>query len=235
VVVYHPYGTGRVLTVEGAGMWRWAFLPPQYQKQEEVYRTLWHSLLRWLVSGSGLMPGQKMMLRAEKLSFSADEPAGVTVLLREEAVKDQLPQIELTSPAGGAPRNFSPAPTSDQPGVFHVDFGKLPEGRYGVRIVGAPSTDSFSRTVFDVQRFGEEELNLKARPDLMRRIAEDSGGAVLNADAAGELEARFAEHLLRIRPPRTQRTSAWDRAWVRAAIIGVWGASWWLRRSAGLV
>ena len=45
-----------VVVIEGAGMWRWAFLPPQYQKQEEIYGGLWHSMLRWLVSATGLMP-----------------------------------------------------------------------------------------------------------------------------------------------------------------------------------
>ncbi len=234
-VIYQPYGSGRVVVIEGAGMWRWAFLPPQYQKQEEIYRTLWHSLLRWLVAGGGLMPGQTMMLRAEKLSFAAGEPVGVSLLLREEAAHGRLPDVELTPGSGGPSKTYAPAPLPDEPGAFHVDFGKLPEGRYQARVVGAGAADSFSHTVFDVQRFGEEELNLKARPDLMQRIADDSGGAVLGDDPAGELAARFSEHLARARPPRTRRTTAWDRAWILSAIIAVWGASWWLRRSAGLV
>ena len=95
VVVYQPYGSGRVVVIEGAGMWRWAFLPPQYQKQEEVYPALWHSMLRWLVSGVGLMPGQKMSLRIEKLSFSNSEPATATVLVREEAQKGTPLAVEL--------------------------------------------------------------------------------------------------------------------------------------------
>ena len=45
-VVFHPYGIGRVVAVEGAGMWRWAFLPPEYQSQEIAYASLWHSMMR---------------------------------------------------------------------------------------------------------------------------------------------------------------------------------------------
>ena len=234
-VIYQPYGAGRVVVIEGAGMWRWAFLPPQYQKQEEVYRTLWHSLLRWLVSGAGLMPGQKMMLRAEKLSFATGESAGVSLLLREEAVKGPLPEIEMKAESGGEVRKFTPVAVADEPGSFHIDFGKLPEGRYQANVAGAAKDDSFSRIVFDVRRFGEEELNLSARPDLMKRIADDSGGAVLSANESSELARAFTEHLNRIRPPRSQRTTAWDKWWILAAVIGVWGASWWLRRSGGLV
>ena len=234
-VIFQPYGGGRVVVIEGAGMWRWAFLPPQYQKQEEVYRTLWHSLMRWLVSGAGLMPGQKMMLRAEKLSFAAGESAGVSMLMREEAVKGQAPAIELRAESGGGIRKFTPVAVADEPGSFHVDFGKLPEGRYQAQVAGAAKEDSFSRIVFDVRRQGEEELNISARPDLIKRIADDSGGAVLAGDAPAELARAFSEHLARIRPPRSQRTTAWDRWWILAAVIGVWGASWWLRRSGGLV
>src|SRR5206468_13045082 len=33
--IYQPYGSGRVVVIEGAGMWRWAFLPPQYRDHEQ--------------------------------------------------------------------------------------------------------------------------------------------------------------------------------------------------------
>jgi hypothetical protein len=66
VMVYQPVGNGRVVVVEGAGMWRWAFLPPEHQKREEVHGSLWRSLVRWLVANVGLLPGQKLSLRADK-------------------------------------------------------------------------------------------------------------------------------------------------------------------------
>src|SRR5439155_8948943 len=49
-VTYQQYGSGRVVVIEGAGMWRWSFLPAERQEQEETYRMLWRGLLRWLVS-----------------------------------------------------------------------------------------------------------------------------------------------------------------------------------------
>ena len=38
VVTSMPLGTGRVVVVEGAGMWRWAFMAPQYDRHEPVLR-----------------------------------------------------------------------------------------------------------------------------------------------------------------------------------------------------
>src|SRR5262249_36989971 len=72
-VAYEPYGTGRVVAIEGSGMWRWAFLPPQYQKADRIYESLWQSLMRWLVSSAGLVPGQNLALRTDKVLYSAGE------------------------------------------------------------------------------------------------------------------------------------------------------------------
>ena len=95
-----------------------------------------------------------------------------------------------------------------------------------------------ARVVFhcvQVGAFGEEELNLEARPDLMARIAADSDGAVISASSADEIRAKFKEHFTRTRPPRVERSSAWDRWWVLLGVVGLWGLSWAVRRSGGLV
>src|SRR5262249_46812288 len=129
-VIYQPYGQGRVVVIEGSGMWRWAFLPPQYQDQEKVYASLWHSLMRWLTSGAGLLPGQRMNLRADKVRFGTDEPASVTLLVRDEGGKANLPAVEL-APDGGKepPKSFMPAAVGGEVGIFRVGFGKLSPGR----------------------------------------------------------------------------------------------------------
>lgn len=236
-VVYQPYGSGRVVVIEGAGMWRWAFLPPQYQRQEEVYASLWHSLLRWMTGGAALLPGQKVALRADKVSFATDEPATATLLLRDEAAKGKLPAVELIATArpGEPATSFTPAALGEDPGSFRLNFGKLPAGRYQARVAGAGAEDVASRCVFDVRVLGAEQLDLQARPDLMARIASDSGGAVLGADAVADVAAHFKEHLARTRPPRYERSTAWDRPWLLLAVFALWCLAWSVRRSGGLI
>ncbi len=72
-------GSGRVVAVEGAGMWRWAFLPPQHQDRDELYGSLWRSLIRWLVTNAGMLPSQRLALRAEKCTFNTEEDAVVAL------------------------------------------------------------------------------------------------------------------------------------------------------------
>lgn len=242
-VVYHPYGVGRVVAVDGAGMWRWAFLPPEYQNQEKSYAGLWHSMIRWLSTDANLKPGQLVSLRADRVRFSADEPATATLLAREENGQTAVPNVELsrddtTTPGTTpfVPITLAPAPIGSEAGVFRVNFGLLSEGRYQAKVAGAKAEDPTSRIIFDVKKYDEEETDLEARPDLMGRIASDSGGSALTSDdVASELKSKFNEHEARVHPPLIEYASAWDRWWLLVAALGLWGASWGIRRAGGLV
>ncbi len=235
IVTYQPYGGGRVVVVEGSGMWRWAFLPPAYSDHDSTYASLWQSLLRWLVSRAGLLPGQDMALRTDQVTFATSDAPAATLLIRKEAAQSQIPNIELTGDGIEGKRLIVPAAAGEDPGVFRVAFGTLPEGRYQASIVGQPAEKSGSTAVFDVRRLMEEQLDLKARPDLMARIASSTGGAVLNSNDPNEIANAFVSHLEKSRPDRIRRTSAWDRWWVLAGTFALWTIAWGLRRNSGLV
>src|SRR5579872_2070622 len=96
VVSYQSYGTGRVVAVEGAGMWRWAFLSPQYQQHDRVYESLWQSLLRWLVSSVGLVPGQDLVLRTDKVTYNIGESVSALLLRRDDSAATKALEVELT-------------------------------------------------------------------------------------------------------------------------------------------
>ena len=239
VVSYQPVGLGRVVVIEGAGMWRWAFLPHAYEQLDGVYGTLWRSLTRWLVASAGLLPSQNVALRTDQVTYSADDVISATMLLRESQWKGDPPKIELAregaakSADGSGPRVITPVATGDAPGHFAVLFGKLLEGRYQARVVGVD--DPAARTAFDVRGNLRERLDVAVQADLMRFIAEESGGGVLADAPTDELARKFEQHLAASRPERTLRNPAWDRPWVLAGLVVLWGAAWGLRRWSGLV
>jgi hypothetical protein len=233
VVTYQPYGSGRVVVIEGAGMWRWAFLPPESRGNDGVYDGLWHSLMRWLATGSELPPGQEVALRIDKVGFQTTEPVTATLLVRHESAGREIPSVELTGDSQKAPKAITPVPTGDEPGMFRVLFGTLPEDRYQARVAGRD--ESSAQVAFDVREPVEEKLNLAARPDLMARIAQESGASVLASASPRELIDQFQDYQARGRTERVMRYPAWDRWWVLAAILAAWSASWKLRRSSGLV
>lgn len=233
VITYQPVGSGRVVAVEGAGMWRWAFLPPEQQGHDEVYGYLWRSLIRWLVSNVGLLPSQNMALRTDKVLFNTTETATATLLLRAGRGPESVPQVELSGGCLGRPQVIAPLP-GGAAGQFRVPFGRLPEGRYAARVIGA-ADDVSGATRFEVRGSLRERLEVSAQPGLMQWIAQESGGEVLVPGGAGTLVQRFDRHLARSRPERLTRTTAWDRWWVLTGAIGLFAVTWGLRRWSGLI
>ncbi|MCE9546279.1 MAG: hypothetical protein K8T25_12255 [Planctomycetia bacterium] len=233
VIAYQPVGNGRVVVIEGAGMWRWAFLPPEFQGRDNVYGTLWRSLMRWLVSQVSLLPTQQFALRSDKVSYSTGEPIGLTVLTRAEQ-GSKAPEVELLTEGQKQPRLVSAVASAQTIGQYSVPLGRLPEGEYRARIVGAPPQESAAATAFDVRGNLTERLDVAARPDVMRFLAERTGGAADAGDPA-ELARRLDQHLAATRPERSIRLTAWDRWWVLAGVMAVWAAAWGVRRASGLV
>ena len=234
VMTYQHLG-GHVVVLEGAGMWRWAFLSPQYQQRDEVYGSLWRSLVRWLVANVGLLPSERMALRTDKITYSRDENATATLLVRDIQAAGPPPRIELSGGTLKQPRTISCVPRGNAPGQFHAALGQLPEGRYLARVVGAGKDELSAVAAFDVQENLTERLDVHARPDLMKFIAQESGGSVLDDADAGRLARQFDQQLSRSRPQRTTRAMAWDRWWVLLGAFGLWAGCWGLRRWSGLV
>ncbi len=235
VVTYQSYGAGRVVVIEGAGMWRWAFLSPEHREEHAIYASLWQNLMRWLVAGVGLAPGHNLALRLDRVSFATDEPVTPVLLRREDAPAKQVPAVELRRKNESAARRLAPVPLGDDPGVYQIALGKLPEGEYRLEIVGdgGEKKSTANSIAFDVRPFFGEQLDVDARPDLMERIAKTSGGkpvSEINPLAVAQL---FSEYLARARPPQFVRTTAWDRWWVLVGVIGVWGTAWVVRRREG--
>jgi len=231
-ISYQPVGSGRVVVIEGAGMWRWAFLPAQYERHDESYGVLWRSLVRWLVSGVGLLPSQEFALRTDKVTFSTDETVTATLLV--DAKRSAAPPpIELVGEGLKEPRELTAAPVGNSPGQFRVVLGRLAEGKYEARVVG--SGEASSAAAFDVRGNLTERLDVAARPDVLGWIAENSGGTVLDEIDPKRLAECFEKHLEQSRPVRNTRRALWDRWWVLLGALGLWGAAWGLRRGSGLV
>lgn len=240
VITSQNYGTGRVVAIEGIGMWRWAFLPPQNQQHATVYGTLWQSLMRWLVSGTRLRPGQKINLLCDNVIFESSEPASATLLMADQAIGAAVPSVELRIVGEeNAIGSFAPTASGDDPGVFRVSFGRLPPGQYEARLTNGSSDKNSGpkdlTTRFDVRAPVREQLDLAARPDLMRLMADESGGAELKSGSAREVLGAFESFQQRARPERVRRLPAWDRWYVLLGIFGVWAGAWAVRRAGGLI
>jgi hypothetical protein len=233
VISYQPVGNGRVVAIEGAGMWRWAFLPPEKQQTAEIYASLWRSLVRWLAANMGLLPSQRLALRTDKVAFSSDENVSANLLVRQWS--GDAPQVELSGTALDKPKLTACVPRGNYPGQYYVSWGRLPEGHYSARVAGIDKDEVSGMIDFDVQGNLTERLDVRAQPNLMKFLADQSGGAVLDSVDPAMLARHVEQHLNQSRPTRIAQTTAWDRWWVLLGALGLWAAAWSFRRHNGLV
>ena len=234
IVTYQPYGAGRTVVVEGAGMWRWALLAPEFAAAEETYSSVWNGLLQWLVSRVALSPGQNRALQSEQLRFSTDESAIATLLVRDTVSQSESPTVQLTHDGDENVVTVTCEPAGDQPGVYQARFGELAAGSYRATLVDADQSDR-SVTAFEVRQPITERLELSPRDDLLAAIAKQSGGQLLAADDASVIAETIHQQLIDDLPIETRRTPAWDRWWVLLGVLGLWTAAWTVRRQSGLV
>lgn len=232
-ITFQPIGAGRVVVIDAAGLWRWSFLPPRFRDRQSTYGTLWQSMLRWLASGTGAMPGRSLSLRADKVLFDVDEPATGTLF----GTADAPPSILLRradQPDAAATRL---TPTLSSTGVSSITFGRLAPGSYLAEIDAGTTKDAGTTIAFEVRRFGRELLDLEPRDDLLRRIAMLSGGDVLPADEPIEtaLRRRLDERPRQRTAASGEDVPAWDRPWILMLLVGTWSLEWWLRRHSGLM
>jgi hypothetical protein len=229
-----PYGLGRVIALEGAGMWRLAFSPAGRADQEALYRSLWAGLLRWVVAGGELMPGQRASLRPARASFTTLEPVVLSVVSGPDAPfgPRSLPVVELARPDGAVGRHAA-VPTGTDARLYRVSVGPLPAGRYRARLPvpgGRPADCSFSVAVPLAER-----LQLGARPDQLALLAEQTGGSVLTRPDPASVRDACSRYWTAAHPTRYARTPAWDNVMVLALVVGAWAVAWLVRRRGGLV
>jgi hypothetical protein len=240
VVTYQSMGAGQAIVVEGAGMWRWAFLAPQYADKERIYATLWQSLVQWIISQQELMPGQLVSIRPDRATFLTGDKATATLLVRDpNAFMDANGTMNLAvllyREDSALPKRYSPIPIADQKNMYRIDFGSVDVGYFAAQVVGGDDEKVLAETAIEVRDPWFEKLEADARPDLMRRIATISGGESLRLDQVSSVVDRFEQRLLEKRPPQIIRTTVWDRPLVMLSILGVWVTSWIIRRRSGSI
>jgi uncharacterized membrane protein len=225
-------GAGRTLLLGTDSTWRWSFLDAGAGGDGRAYDTFWRTALRWLIRDPELEP---LRVEITRDVFSPGEPIALRVTARDRefrpagGVAVMLEVARLDGPA--AP----PAPkplTTDAAGEARIELPSPGPGAYRARAratIGRPVEDA---RAFVVEPPAAELGRPEARPDLLRRLSEASGGKAL--DTGDDLSG------LSFSPSRRftvegQRTLDPFGGWpMLFAALGALGAEWALRRRWGL-
>jgi uncharacterized membrane protein len=227
-------GKGRTLAVLTDTTWHWGMLSGERGAVHQAYATFWNNAVRWLIRDPDL---ELVRIVPEKESFGPRERAVVEVRAQG---RDYLPAAGAEAsleaePLRGGRRTLERGVTGEG-GRWRVDLGPLAPGPYRLTARARLRGDDLGEAseALLVAAAPRELEDPRAAPDLLARMARETGGVVWGAEDPPPSP-------LRLRPPRVVRVDRkramgyWDNALVLLAAVLFLGAEWMLRRRWGFL
>lgn len=234
-VVTLRMGQGAVLAVLSDGLWRWPLAGGTPGAM--AYEAFWTRSVQWLAAGGAFLPGQDVALELSALSTEPGKPIVATVSTRFVDPSDLAPRLVSIAPDGA--RTTLEANEADRAGRFR--FEVLPEqiGRYDFELTtpGRPELINPDQPISARLRVKDSAIEMRdtaARPDILRALAEQTGGRCLEVDEWQPVLDDL-ETLAQVREADPSIEPVFNRWPVFGLIMGCLGLQWIMRRRGGLL
>jgi uncharacterized membrane protein len=177
LVAVREVGAGRSLAVATDATWHWGFVAAEGGGGNRSYQRFWNNALRWLVRDPALTPVQ---VEPDKPEVEPGDPVGLSVSVRSS---DYGPgagaeiAVELVSADDGKVVSRAKG-VAGSDGTAHVEIAPPKPGAYKVvASTGSGTTAQVATGAVAVRAAGPEDADAAPRPELMRAIAETTGGS----------------------------------------------------------
>jgi len=233
-LVIQRYGNGRVAALTIGDIWRWGM--KQSQMHEEMNK-FWRQTLRWLVAD---VP-DRISLKAVHKSEKINQPVMLQVHARHkdfESMDNVSVAIEVREPKGQKVQ-LTAEPVLTESGLFEATHIPRSNGGYFARAVVTDANGlelGDAKTGWSVDLEANEFRSIGTNRPLLERIANQTGGSVIELDALDE----FANNLPNRAAPITDTwvKPLWDLPGVLPAIflfvLICFAGEWTLRRWKGM-
>jgi len=237
LIASHNVALGRVMFLAFDRTWRL-----RYRVGDTYHHKFWGQVLRWGTSGK--LPAGTTLVKMG--SVRSHYPPNENVRIRAKLVqRDFAPLVSRevavkvysgTKLVLRKKMEFVP----DSPGMYSVDLGPLPSGSYGAEL-DAPAARALmeAENVSSVQALFSvdpstptEQIELAADRSLLSRLADETGGVVVEPPRAAEVMAALGAPVL-VRPDRREIT-LWDSWPLLTLLIVTVTCEWLLRKKVGL-
>lgn len=222
------YGSGRTLYLGAGELWRLRAI------DEDYFDRFWTKAIREL-STTRLKRGTlRGMLLLERNQYLLGQTAHVRALLSDaqfQPLSAESVNCDIYDPSG---RPLIPPmkllPDRQRPGQFVGDFRLSLPGTYRLELTVPDSTDKLTEKL-DVSLPNLETANARQNVQLLRAMADETGGAYLQLDenTAAALPKLLPNHGEEFLVDERLRT-LWDRDWVMYVFVGLLSAEWLTRK-----
>lgn len=228
----HRFGEGRVAAVTVADLWRWGMKDEAAGKDQE---RAWRQLMRWLVVD---VPDRVQFAATSEGSHVRLEVRAKTAAFAP--LDDAIVKMEVEDPSGKKSTLYA-EPSLKEAGLFEAEFFSSLPGPYRAKAIvepaareaGAPGEQRAEKATGWVHDpLATEFASVRPGREWMQRLAAESGGEMLGLEDLN----RLPELLKNIRVPveETVTSPVWHTPWFFAAVLGLLGTEWLLRRKGGM-
>jgi len=250
MLAVQQYGRGRAMAFlpdttagwgeafEGWGETENVFMEPEHNVH---FRQFWQNAVRWLGAYQMQAPNKHILVHTRLNRYTLGDEAEILAEVRDE-------DFELTFEATASAEIRTPAGTIDtvrlepdlrQKGLYVARYELKDEGRYevtGNSHVGDKEVDPDriqDKTAFFCDQSQAEFRNYAVHEDLLKRVADATGGRVLSPDQIDGLvdELQEATH----QAETFTSKCFWDNPYLYGLILLLYAIEWFTRRRVGLL
>jgi uncharacterized membrane protein len=235
LVAVWDYGRGRSLTVASDGSWYWSFTAHRGGSPSRAYDRFWGNALRWLVRDPDLTT---LKVTADPPSVEPGRPVGVVVAARlpdYQPAEGAQVRVELFSVATQKPVAVQTG-TAGPDGVVRLEFAPPAPGAYKLLASAKRGETDLGKgeDAVAVRAVGPELSDASVRAELLRDVAEATGGKAFSLPSGGLPELPLLDPPV-VEVGRAKDRPLWDRWYYLLALVAVLGGEWFLRRRFGYV
>ena len=226
-LVVQRFGEGRVAAQMLGDVWRWGMESPEKRVDMEK---AWRQMMRWLVVD---VP-DRLVLEQIHTKVGGQDRVLLQVRVKDpafRAVDDATMKLTVQQPDKTNVELFV-EPSSTEPGVFQAEYFPRMDGPYRVQVDvkdGQGAALGLRETGWVHSPLAEEFRRLRPDRDFLQRIANETGGKLLEVEDVGQLPALLSA--LDVPVKETLTEPLWHTPWVFLLILGLLATEWTLRRT----
>ena len=233
LVVVGRYGAGRVLFVATDDTWRW-----RRHTGEFFHDTYWVQLCRMLMRPSDPGQDRRLLIRPDRRTYAFGDRVEVRVEVTDPellASLDSSLTVAMLDARSAPQATFCAQRVGASSNVFEASFVPAQPGSFTVRCpeVVPRAGRRAASALIRVETSNLEARHPEANHDLLIRLAEQTGGQVVDLDQLPEVLSRIRDRGVAV--PDDIAESLWDSKLVLVLFVSLISLEWGLRKVLGLL
>ncbi|MDC0158069.1 hypothetical protein OAK38_09945, partial [Verrucomicrobia bacterium] len=226
LVAWQRYGTGKCMSIASDRLWRL-----RYRTGDKYHWRVWSQCIQFMTLSRLMGEHKRIRLETDRSTYPLAGQCRLYAHVMDESFEPVVQSVfeaYVSNLEGGQNKQLvSLRPDKSQPGLYEGYFSPPETGRYRLEANEEDSKTS-NTTEFQVTEIRKELIDTDMSLSYLERIAELTGGAILEPKELPELSSLVNDRLITTEL-RSERP-LWDNGIVAFLLVALLGAEWILRR-----